>query len=97
MTADIPITLLEAFSRGEISRKDIEDQTGEYLGFGMLLAQLHRYRLPLPRIPSDPQSVQLIKRLTERAMRRTTISFWCIILKFCTKDDAKADYGNLTP
>jgi len=74
MTADIPITLLEAFSRGEISRKDIEDQTGECLNFSMLLAQLHRHHLPLPRIPSDPRSpgVQLIKRLTEQAMRRTT-------------------------
>jgi hypothetical protein len=74
MTADIPTALLEAFSRGEISRKDIEDQTGEYLSFGMLLAQLHRHHLPLPRIHSDPQSpgVQLIRQLTERAMRRAT-------------------------
>ena len=74
MTPDIPTALLEAFSRGEISRKDIEDQTGEYLSFGMLLAQLHQHHLPLPRIPSYPQSpgVQLIKRLVERAMRRTT-------------------------
>jgi hypothetical protein len=74
MTADIPITLLEAFSRGEITRKDIEDQTGDYLSFGMLLAQLHRHHLPLPRVRSDPQSpgVQLIRRLTERTMRRPT-------------------------
>ncbi len=68
MSADIPITLLEVFSRGEITRKDIENQTGEYLSFGMLLAQLHEHHLPLPRIHSDPQSpgVQLIKRLTEK-------------------------------
>ena len=70
----VAITLLEAFSRGEISRKDIEEQTGEYLSFGMLLAQLHRHHLPLPRIRSDPQSpgVQLIKQLVEQAMRRKT-------------------------
>jgi hypothetical protein len=56
MPADIPVTLLEAFSRGEISRKDIEEQTGEYLSFGMLLVQLHRHHLPLPRVRSNPQS-----------------------------------------
>ena len=74
MPADIALPLLEAFSRGEISRKDIEEQTGEYLSFGMLLGQLHKHHLPLPRIPSDPQSpgVQLIKQLVEQAMRRET-------------------------
>ncbi|PZR93915.1 MAG: hypothetical protein DLM68_00290 [Hyphomicrobiales bacterium] len=66
--------MLEAFSRGEITRKDIEDQTGEAVSFAALLTQLHRHHLPLPRVRSDPQSpgVQLIKRLTERAMRRAT-------------------------
>jgi len=63
--------LLEAYSRGEITRREIEERTGEIVGFGALLMQLHAHRLPLPRIPSDPQSpgVQLIKRLAERGAR----------------------------
>jgi len=71
MPAEIEISLLEAFSRGEITRKEIEEQTGEAVGFGELLGQLHAHRLPLPRFPTDPQSpgVQLIKRLAERALR----------------------------
>jgi hypothetical protein len=58
MPADIPITLLEAFSRGEITRKDIEDQTGEAVSFAALLAQLHRHHLPLPRLRSHPREKQ---------------------------------------
>jgi len=71
MPAEIEISLLEAFSRGEITRKEIEEQTGEAVSFSELLGQLHAHRLPLPRIPTDPQSpgVQLVKRLAERALR----------------------------
>ncbi len=71
MPAKISIGLLEAFSRGEITRKEIEERTGEAVSFGELLGRLHEHRLPLPRFPSDRQSpgVQLIKRLAERAPR----------------------------
>jgi hypothetical protein len=64
--------LLETYSRGEITRREIAEQTGEALSFGTLLSQLHEHGLPLPRFPSDPQSpgVQLIQRLTERAAAR---------------------------
>jgi hypothetical protein len=56
MPPEIKTTLLEAFSRGEITRKDIEEQTGEAVSFGMLLGQLHQHHLPLPRRTTDPQS-----------------------------------------
>jgi hypothetical protein len=71
MPTEIKTTLLEAFSRGEITRKEIEEQTGEAVSFGALLGQLHEHHLPLPRVPTDPQSpgVQLIKRLAERGPR----------------------------
>jgi hypothetical protein len=71
MIAGIKTTLLEAFSRGEITCKEIEEQTGEAVSFGTLLGQLHEHHLPLPRVPGNPQSpgVQLIKRLAERGPR----------------------------
>jgi hypothetical protein len=64
--------LLKAYSRGEITRREIEEQSGQIVSFGALLMLLHEHHLPLPRIPSDPQSpgVQLIKHLAERAARR---------------------------
>ncbi|HEY5091094.1 MAG TPA: hypothetical protein VIK30_14040 [Polyangia bacterium] len=67
----INTTLLEAYSRGEITRRDIQEKTGEPVGFGTLLGQLHAHNLPLPRYPSDPNSpgVQLVRRLTERGPR----------------------------
>lgn len=71
MPTEIKTTLLEAFSRGEITRKEIEEQTGEAVSFGTLLGQLHQHHLPLPRVPTDPQSpgVQLIRKLAERGPR----------------------------
>jgi hypothetical protein len=68
---DIPIDLLRAYSRGEITRREIGARLGEEVGFGPLLAQLHAHDLPLPRIPSDPGSagVQLVRRLAERNRR----------------------------
>jgi len=68
MDQDIDRTLLEAFSRGEISRKEIERRLDREIGFGDLLMQLHKHNLRLPRFASDPNSpgVQLIKRLAER-------------------------------
>ena len=64
----IPRELLEAYSRGEVSRREIVERLREPVSFGQLLMQLHEHRLPLPRFPSNPQSVgvQLIKRLAER-------------------------------
>ncbi len=71
MPAEIEIGLVEAYSRGETTRKEIEERAGEAVSFGAHLGQLHAHRLSLPRFPSDPQSpgVQLIKRLAERAIR----------------------------
>ena len=67
----IDASLLEAYSRGEMTRREIEDRIGEAVGFGRLLMQLHAHGLPLPRFPGDPNSpgVQLIKRLAERGPR----------------------------
>jgi hypothetical protein len=64
-------SLLEAYSRAEISRREISDRMGEEVSFGDLLAALHAERLPLPRFPAHPDSpgVKLIKRLAERAPR----------------------------
>lgn len=64
--------LLEAYSRGELTRHEIEERTGAPLSFGELLLGLHRQGLPLPRIQSDQQSdgVALIKRLVERELAR---------------------------
>lgn len=64
--------LLEAYSRGELTRHEIEDRTGAPLSFGELLLGLHRHGLPLPRTASDQQSegVVLIKRLVERELAR---------------------------
>jgi hypothetical protein len=65
-------SLLEAFSRGELTRRDLEQRTQQEISFGTLLAALHAHALPLPRVPSDPRSqgVQLIRRLAERAAPR---------------------------
>ena len=71
MEKPIDRSLLEAYSRGEISRREISDRMQTEVGFGDLLAALHANRLPLPRFPSHPDSVgvKLIKRLAERAPR----------------------------
>jgi hypothetical protein len=63
------IEALEAYSRGEISRREVGDRLGAPIAFGDLLMKLHEHRLPLPRFPSDRNSpgVQLIKRLASRA------------------------------
>jgi hypothetical protein len=71
MPEPIPKDMLEAYSRGEITRREIEDRTGQVIGFGTLLMGLHEHHLRLPRVPSDPNSpgVQLIRQLVERAQR----------------------------
>jgi hypothetical protein len=41
-------SLLEAYSRAEISRREISDRLDAEVGFGDLLAALHAEGLPLP-------------------------------------------------
>ena len=71
MNTEIDRSLLEAFSRGEISRREISSRMQSEISFGDLLGALHAHNLPLPRFPTDPDSlgVKLIKRLAERAPR----------------------------
>ena len=71
MDTEIDPALLEAYSRGEISRRDISDRLDREVSFGELLGALHAQRLPLPRFPAHPDSagVKLIRRLAERARR----------------------------
>ena len=72
MIATVDVALLQSYSRGEITRREIENRTGQDLGFGALLGLLHEHGLPLPRIRSEPESpgVQLIAELARRAARR---------------------------
>ncbi len=71
MDVKIDRSLLEAYSRGEISRRDISDRMDTEVRFGDLFMALCEAGLPLPRFPCDRNSpgVQLIKRLAERAAR----------------------------
>ncbi len=71
MSIEIELGLLEAYSRGEISRRDIQDCINEPVSFGDLLMQLHAHGLKLPRVASDPnsQGVRLIRQLAERGAR----------------------------
>lgn len=72
MIKTIDRDLLEAYSRGEMTRREIEERAGQALGFGRLLSLLHEHGLSLPRIPSDRQSpgLRLVKQLAERARQR---------------------------
>lgn len=62
-------SLLEAYSRGEITRREIEERLGQAVRFGALLGELHANGLPLPRVPSDPNSPG--RRLLSEIMGRT--------------------------
>lgn len=68
----IPIELLAAYSRADLTRREIAERMGEPVGFGRLLGELHRAGLPLPRIASDPEApgVQIVRDVTARAMAR---------------------------
>lgn len=70
--AAMPIELLEGFSRGALTRREIQERLDRPLRFGELLAELHRHNLPLPRIAADPASpgAQLVKQLVERKLAR---------------------------
>jgi len=69
MDVKIDRSLLEAYSRGEISRRDISNRMDIEVRFGDLFMALREVDLLLPRFPSDRNSpgVQLVKRLAERA------------------------------
>jgi hypothetical protein len=69
MIAHVDLDLLEAYSRGEISRRDIGDRRQADISFGDLFAALLEHGLPLPRFPGHPDwpGVQLIKELAQRA------------------------------
>jgi hypothetical protein len=69
MSHDQELQLLAAYSRSEISRAEIERQSGEELTFGALIEKLRKHKLTLPVTPSDPQSrgVQLVRSLAVRA------------------------------
>jgi hypothetical protein len=71
MDKKIDRSLLEAYSCGEISRRDISNKMDVEVRFGDLFMALCEVDLPLPRFPCDRSSpgVQLIKRLAERAAR----------------------------
>jgi len=71
MAGEIDVSLLEAHSRGEVTRREIAERIGREVRFGELLGQLHAHGLKLPRVASDPRSpgVELIRRLAERGQR----------------------------
>lgn len=64
-------SVLEAYSRGEISRHDLGRRLGEDLSFGDMLRRLRAYGLSLPRFQSDRASpgVRLIRDLASRKSR----------------------------
>ena len=63
----IPREMLEAYSRAEMTRREIENTLDEPVGFGVLLRHLREAGLPLPNIPSDPDKVRLMRELMEQA------------------------------
>lgn len=68
----IPSELLQAYSRAELTRREIASQLGRDVSFGALLGQLQEHSLPLPRVPSDQNSpgVKLIRELALQAVAR---------------------------
>lgn len=70
--AELPIELLEGFSRGTLTRREIQERIGQPLRFGELLAELHAHNLPLPRLPADADSpgFRMVQQLVERALAR---------------------------
>lgn len=72
MTETIARDLLERYSKGELTRREIEDRVDRAVSFGTLLIALGEHGLPLPRIASDPDSpgIRLIRDLAIRAKQR---------------------------
>jgi hypothetical protein len=56
MDIKIDSSLLEAYSRGEISRRDISNRMNAEVRFGDLFMALCEAGLPLPRFPCDRNS-----------------------------------------
>lgn len=73
MSDNVDMALLEAYSRGDLTRREVEARSGRTISFGQLLAMLHESRLPLPRLRSDPPSpgIELVRQLAERAVSCT--------------------------
>jgi len=61
-------TIIEQFSRGEISRVEAARRLGEDLSFSDMLRKLWKYKLHLPRYKTDPNSlgVRFIRELASR-------------------------------
>ena len=69
MTEIQETAIYAAYSRGEISRAEVERRVGYEVGFGDLIAKLRTHHFDLPKTPSNPQSrgVQMIRDLAARA------------------------------
>jgi len=70
MSIQPDLLLLQAYSRGELSRRELGERQKEEISFGDLFAALLEHGLPLPRFPAHPGSpgVQLIAQLARRAL-----------------------------
>lgn len=68
MTAADERTLFEAYSRGEITRRELERRAGYDVPFGDALLKLYEYQLPLPRYPVDLDTpgVHLLRSVLRR-------------------------------
>jgi hypothetical protein len=66
---------LLAYSRGEISRAELERRIGDEVSYADLIAKLRTHQLHLPKTPSDPQSrgAQLIRDIAARGIRGPSI------------------------
>jgi len=64
-------SVLQEYSRAEISRAEVARRFGREIGFGDLLLKLRENGLPLPRYTSDPNSlgVRMIRDLAARGQR----------------------------
>ncbi|MBF0344302.1 MAG: hypothetical protein HQL06_08735 [Nitrospirae bacterium] len=64
--------IIEAYSKGILSRREIERSLGYEVDFATVLQMLRRYHLPLPHHHDNQQSVgiQLISQLASRHTRR---------------------------
>jgi hypothetical protein len=69
MPAVLDPSLLKAYSRGEITRREIGQRHKEDISFGDLCSALLAHGLPLPRFPGHPDSpgVHRITRLAQLA------------------------------
>ncbi len=75
MTDDgfVPSVLVEAWSRGDVTRRGVGEALGRYVGFGELSGAVRELGLPLPQRKGEPNpfAVRLIADAAERARPRT--------------------------